>query len=140
MLYSEFDTNLLALTTIPVIGFWKLLPTFGGCVITASSAALAGDQIEMEVQYTTSRRVPGLYGLRPLSGEAGYKIADLIWNLKVPVGFVWKLLPWNKGRAPTCKVALKYFDGDFRIVEDADGCLFVYARPVAPRPLTTADL
>jgi hypothetical protein len=24
MLYSEFDTNLLSLTTIPIIGFWKL--------------------------------------------------------------------------------------------------------------------
>ena len=30
MLYSEFDTNLLSLTSLPVIGFWKLLPTFGG--------------------------------------------------------------------------------------------------------------
>jgi len=135
MLYSEFDTNLLSLTTIPVIGFFKLLPTFGGCVITASSAALEGDQIKMEVAYTTSRPVPGLSGLRPLPGEAGFKIADLIWNLKVPVGAVWKLLPWNQGNAATCQVALKYFDGDFRIVEDSDGCLFVYARPVAPRPL-----
>ena len=51
MLYSEFDTNLLALTVIPVIGFWKLLPTFGGCVITASSAALVDDRIEMEVRF-----------------------------------------------------------------------------------------
>ena len=25
MLYSEFDTNLLSLTTIPIIGFWKLV-------------------------------------------------------------------------------------------------------------------
>lgn len=49
MLYSEFDTNLLSLTTIPIIGFWKLLPTFGGCVITASSAELNGDSIDMEV-------------------------------------------------------------------------------------------
>merc|ERR1719409_298108 len=40
LLYSEFDTNLLSLTTIPVIGFWKLLPTFGGCVITASKVEL----------------------------------------------------------------------------------------------------
>ena len=24
MLYSEFDTNLLSLTVIPVLGFWKL--------------------------------------------------------------------------------------------------------------------
>merc|ERR1719310_812823 len=101
MLYSEFDTNLLSPTTIPVIGFWKLLPTFGGCVITASSAALNGDKIEMEVQYTTSRPVPGLSGLRPLPGEWGKKVAEWIWNLRVPVGAVWELLPWNKG-PPKC--------------------------------------
>merc|ERR1719247_1851112 len=89
MLYSEFDTNLLSLTVIPLLGWGKLLPTFGGCVITASSAALtdAADgskSIEMEVKYTTSRPVPGLSGLRPLPGEAGFKIADVIWNLRVP--------------------------------------------------------
>jgi len=134
MLYSEFDTNLLSLTVIPVLGFWKLLPTFGGCVITASTAALEGDAIKMEVQYTTSRPVPGLSGLRPLPGEIGKKISELIWSLKVPVGAVWKLLPWNKG-PPLCEVTLKYFDGDFRIVADAGGELFVYTRAIAPRPL-----
>lgn len=133
-LYSEFDTNLLSLTTIPVIGFWKLLPTFGGCVITASKVELAGDKLEMEVDYTTSRPVPGLSGLRPLPGGAGKWIAEQIWNLKVPVGAVWKLLPWNQGNAPTCSVKLVYFDGDMRIVEDDGGSLFVYMRPVAPRP------
>ena len=72
--------------------------------------------------------------MRPWFGEVGLKIADAIWNLEVPVGAVWKLLPWNKG-PPTCSVALKYFDGDFRIVADGGGELFVYARAVAPRPL-----
>ncbi|KOO23367.1 pili assembly chaperone [Chrysochromulina tobinii] len=134
-LYSEFDTNLLSLTVIPILGWFKLLPTFGGCVITASSAALNGDKIDMEVLYTTSRPVPGLSGLRPLPGDLGKQIAQLIWSLKVPVGFVWKLLPWNQGRAPTCSVKLVYFDGDIRIVEDRSGELFLYARPVAPRPL-----
>ena len=52
MLYSEFDTNLLTLTAIPFLGFWKLLPTFGGCVITASTAKLVEGKIEMEVEYT----------------------------------------------------------------------------------------
>ena len=33
-LYSEFDTQLFALTVIPVLGWFKLLPTFGGCVVT----------------------------------------------------------------------------------------------------------
>jgi hypothetical protein len=134
MLYSEFDTNLLSLTTIPIIGFWKLLPTFGGSVITASSAKLEGDEIQMVVDYTTARPVPGLSGLRPLPGELGFKISEFIWNIKVPVGFVWKLLPWNKG-PPACAVKLAYFDGDMRIVEDPGGQLFVYTRPVAPRPL-----
>ena len=84
MLYSEFDTNLLALTVIPLLGFWKLLPTFGGCVITASSASLGKDgTISMEVEYTTSRPVPGLSGLRPLPGEIGFTIAEKIWNIKV---------------------------------------------------------
>merc|ERR1719230_1833259 len=27
---SEFDTNIFALTVIPIFGWWKLLPTFGG--------------------------------------------------------------------------------------------------------------
>merc|ERR1712216_642796 len=135
MLFSEFDTNLLTLTVIPFLGFWKLLPTFGGCVITASSAQLNGDRIEMEVEYTTSRPVPGLSGLRPLPGDIGRKIADVIWSLKVPVGAVWKLLPWNKGRAPSCAVKLCYFDGDLRIVQDPSGDYFVYTRPVAPRSI-----
>lgn len=135
MLYSEFDTNLLTLTTIPVLGFFKLLPTFGGCVITASTAKLVDGKIEMEVEYTTSRPVPGLSGLRPLPGDIGRKIADLIWNLKVPVGAVWKLLPWNGGRAPSCAVKLVYLDGDMRIVQDPSGDYFVYTRPVCARSL-----
>jgi len=135
MLYSEFDTNLLSLTTIPLIGFWKLLPTFGGCVITASSAELVGDELKMEVQYTTARPVDGLSGLRPLPGAIGVKISEFIWNIKVPVGFVWKLLPWNQGRPAACAVKLAYFDGDLRVVQDPGGQYFVYTRPVAPRPL-----
>ena len=55
--------------------------------------------------------MPGLSGLRPLPGDIGRKIADLIWNLKVPVGAVWKLLPWNGGRAPSCAVKLVYWLG-----------------------------
>ena len=133
MLYSEFDTNLLSLTVIPLLGFWKLLPTFGGCVVTACSAQLGADgRLGMEVQYTTSRPVDGLSGLRPLPGDVGRKIAEFIWSIKVPVGAVWKLLPWNNG-PPTCAVQLVYFDGDFRIVRDPGGQLFVYTRAVAPR-------
>lgn len=122
-LYSEFDTSIFSLTVIPILGWFKLLPTFGGCVITASKCELKeGGKLQMVVDYTTSRPVPGLSGL-----------GEWIWSIKVPVGFVWKFLPWNKGREAACSVNVKYFDDDFRIVEDLDGELFVYSRPVVPR-------
>jgi hypothetical protein len=124
-LYSEFDTSLFSLTVIPILGWFKLLPTFGGCVITASKCELKeGGKLAMVVDYTTSRKVPGLSGL-----------GKWIWSVKVPVGAVWKILPWNKGREATCSVDVKYYDDDFRIVQDLDGELFVYTRPVVPRSL-----
>jgi hypothetical protein len=81
-------------------------------------------KLSMEVDYTTSRPVPGLSGL-----------GEWIWSVKVPVGFIWKSLPWNKGRPASCYVNVRYVDNDFRIVEDKDGDLFVYSRPVVPRNL-----
>jgi hypothetical protein len=124
-IYSEFDTSIFSLTVIPILGWFKLLPTFGGCVVTASKCEMQeGGKLAMTVDYTTSRRVPGLAGL-----------GKWIWSVKVPVGAVWKLLPWNKGREANCSVLVKYVDGDFRIVEDIDGELFVYSRPVVPRDL-----
>uniref|UniRef100_A0A7S4JBV9 Plastid lipid-associated protein/fibrillin conserved domain-containing protein n=1 Tax=Odontella aurita TaxID=265563 RepID=A0A7S4JBV9_9STRA len=128
-LYSEFDTSIFSLTVIPILGWFKLLPTFGGCVITASKCEMEdGGVLKMEVDYTTSRPVPGLSGL-----------GEWIWSVKVPVGFVWKLLPWNKGRAASCSVTVKYVDEDVRIVEDKDGDLFVYSRPVVPRELDLSE-
>ena len=124
ILYSEFDTSIFSLTVIPILGWFKLLPTFGGCVITVAKASMTDKHvIEMEVDYTTSKPVKGLSGL-----------GSFIWSIKVPVGAVWKLLPWNKGRPANCSVTLKYLDDDMRIVEDIDGELFVYTRPVASRP------
>mmetsp|Transcript_79923 Transcript_79923/g.159579 ORF Transcript_79923/g.159579 Transcript_79923/m.159579 type:complete len:317 (-) Transcript_79923:132-1082(-) len=124
MLFSEFDTSLFSLTVIPILGWFKLLPTFGGCVITASKCRVTpGSRLEMEVEYTTSKPVPGLQGL-----------GEWIWSVKVPVGAVWKLLPWNQGRPASCSVAVVYLDSDFRVVQDNDGELFVYTRPVVPRP------
>ena len=46
---------------------------------------------------------------------------EWVWKIKVPVGFIWKLLPWNKGRDADCKVFIRYVDDDFRIVEDISG-------------------
>jgi hypothetical protein len=125
-LYSEFDTSIFSLTVIPILGWFKLLPTFGGCVVTASKCLdLSTDgKLKMEVDYTTSRPVKGLSGL-----------GEWIWSVKVPVGAIWKLLPWNKGRAAECSVTVKYVDNDFRIVEDNAGDLFVYTRPVVSRAL-----
>jgi len=124
-LYSEFDTSIFSLTVIPILGWFKLLPTFGGCVITASKAKITeGGKLEMEVDYTTSRPVPGLSGL-----------GEWIWSVKVPVGAIWKFLPWNKGRTANCGVTVRYVDEDFRIVEDKSGDFFVYSRPVVPRNL-----
>ena len=124
-LYSEFDTSIFSLTVIPILGWFKLLPTFGGCVVTAAKAKMCdGGVLEMEVDYTTSRPVPGLSGL-----------GEWIWSVKVPVGAIWKLLPWNQGRSASCSVTVRYVDEDFRVVEDKSGDLFVYSRPVVPRKL-----
>lgn len=82
----------------------------------------------MVVDYTTSRPVPGLSGL-----------GEWIWSVKVPVGAIWKLLPWNKGREATCELKIRYCDEDFRIVEDGAGDYFVYTRPVVPRALDLAE-
>jgi hypothetical protein len=130
-LYSEFDTSIFSLTVIPIIGWFKLLPTFGGCVVTASSCELQDDGIlRMIVDYTTARPVPGLQGL----------FGDWIWKVKVPVGAIWKLLPWNKGRDAVCQVSIRYVDDDFRIVQDISGDFFVYTRPVVPRELDLASV
>ena len=51
-------------------------------------------------------------------------------QVKVPVGAVWKLLPWNRGLPPTCAVEQVYLDDDVRIAKDTSGQYFVYARPV----------
>jgi len=127
--YSEFDTSIFSLTVIPILGWFKLLPTFGGCVVTAAKANLEGDgTLKMVVDYTTSRPVPGLSGL-----------GEWIWSIKVPVGSIWKLLPWNKGREASCQLKVRYCDEDFRIVEDGAGDYFVYTRPVVPRALDLAE-
>jgi hypothetical protein len=81
------------------------------------------------VDYTTARPVPGLNGLG----------GDWIWKIKVPVGKIWKWLPWNRGRDANCKVFVRYCDADFRIVQDVSGDYFVYTRPVVPRALDLAE-
>lgn len=130
-LYSEFDTSLFSLTVIPILGWFKLLPTFGGCVVTVAKAWMDAKEpgiLQMQVDYTTAVPVDGLQGL-----------GSWIWNVRVPVNAVWKLLPWNKGRDATCKVYVRFCDDDFRIVQDVSGDYFVYTRPVLSRPLELAQ-
>jgi len=122
---SEFDTSLFSLTTVPIIGWGKLLPTFGGRVVTVSKITdLTEDGVlSLEVDYTTAKPVPGLQGL-----------GEFIWGTKVPVGAAWKLLPWNQGRAAVATIKIQYSDEDMRIMEDVDGELFVYTRPAYSEP------
>lgn len=124
LLISEFDTSIFSLTVIPILGWFRLLPCFGGCVSTIAKAEMDGSKINMEVDYTTAKPVEGL---QTIPGTT---------NIKIPVGSIWKLLPWNKGRAATCSVDVRYLDDDFRVVQDNDGELFVYTRPVSPRFLS----
>ena len=42
---STFDTTIFGLTTIPVLGWFKLLPTFGGRVITLSANVVLEDNL-----------------------------------------------------------------------------------------------
>jgi len=122
---SEFDTSIFSLTVIPLLGWGKLLPTFGGCVITVSKMlSLAPDgKLSLEVDYTTAKKVPGLSSLP----------GDLGVGTKIPVGAIWKLLPWNRGRAATANIWARYVDADFRVMQDLDDEFFVYTRPVFSR-------
>mmetsp|Transcript_10789 Transcript_10789/g.16067 ORF Transcript_10789/g.16067 Transcript_10789/m.16067 type:complete len:347 (-) Transcript_10789:72-1112(-) len=126
ILASEFDTTIFGLTVLPIIGWFSLLPTFGGCVITVADAKFGPEaKINMEVDYTV---------VKPIDGLGGWIPGRIFFNKRIPVNAIWRLLPWNWGKKPTCSVQVKYLDSNFRIVADGDGELFVYARPVMPRP------
>ena len=50
---STFDTTILGLTTIPILGWFKLFPTFGGRVVTlASDLVLRNNLLDMNLQKT----------------------------------------------------------------------------------------
>lgn len=120
---SEFDTILFGLTVIPILGWFKLLPTFGGTVITyVKDFRLDGNVLHMELDKTqvveTDGVDPGLLG-------------KLLMNRLAPVNTVWKLLPWNWNKTPVCSVAMTYVDEEIRVAEDKYGQVFVYMRPIA---------
>ena len=57
LLESSFDTIIFGLTVVPLLGWGKLLPTFGGRVLTeADRLTLEGDELVMELQRTKVHR------------------------------------------------------------------------------------
>jgi len=126
-LSSSFDTIIFGLTVIPILGWFKLLPTFGGRIVTlADRMELKGNVIEMELAKTQVVDTPGVNRMPFVSG--------LLMDRWYPVKPVWKLLPWNggpfDGRAPECKVTVVYVDDNMRVTKDLSGALFVYTRPL----------
>ena len=118
---STFDTIIFGLTTIPILGWFKLLPTFGGRVITlADKLVLKDNTLQMNLQKTKVSKVDGLNKI-PIFSEI---LMDRWYQVKK----VWEKLPWNK-ESPSCEVSVIYLDKDLRIMEDIYGSIFIYVRP-----------
>ena len=121
---STFDTTIFGLTTIPILGWFKLLPTFGGRVITLSRGLQLKDNIlSMELEKTKVSEVDGLKKI-PL-------LDKFLMEKWYPVKTVWNLLPWNKEN-PNCEISVIFVDEDLRIIRDMHGALFIYIRPSIP--------
>ena len=117
---STFDTIIFGLTTIPILGWFKLLPTFGGSVITfADNLTLEGNYLKMNLQKTKVTEVNGLNRI-PL-------FSKLLMDRWYPVKKVWQKLPWNKEK-PSCEVLVIYIDKDLRIMKDIYGSIFIYIK------------
>ncbi len=117
---STFDTTIFGLTTIPIFGWFKLLPTFGGRVITlANEISLNKNVLKMTLQKTKVSEVEGLKRIPIFS--------NLLMERWYPVKNIWEKLPWNRNE-PSLEVFIKYLDEDMRIIEDIYGSLFVYVR------------
>ena len=118
---STFDTIIFGLTTIPIIGWFKLLPTFGGRVITiADELILEGKVLKMNLNKTKVSKVEGLNKI-PL-------FSKLLMDRWYPVKEVWGKLPWNKDH-PSCDVKVIYLDEELRIMKDKYESIFIYVRP-----------
>ena len=118
---STFDTIIFGLTTIPILGWFKLLPTFGGRVITLADELNLNDNIlQMNLRKTKVSKVEGLNKIPIFS--------KLLMDRWYPVKEVWEKLPWNK-EIPSCEVAVIYLDDEVRVMKDIYGSTFVYIRP-----------
>ena len=102
-------------------GWFKLLPTFGGRVITLADDLILEDKVlKMNLQKTKVSKVDGLNKI-PL-------FSTLLMERWYPVNEVWKKLPWNK-ESPSCEVSVIYLDDEIRVMKDIYGSAFVYIRP-----------
>ena len=118
---STFDTIIFGLTTIPIFGWFKLLPTFGGRVITmADELNLTDNILQMNLRKTKVSKVEGLNKIPIFS--------KLLMDRWYPVKEVWEKLPWNK-ESPSCEVSVIYLDEEIRIMKDIYGSIFIYIRP-----------
>ena len=118
---STFDTTIFGLTTIPILGWFKLLPTFGGRVITLAENLVLKDRVlEMNLIKTKVTKVEGLNKI-PL-------FSKLLMDRWYPVKDIWERLPWNKA-CPSCEINVIYIDEEIRIMEDIYGSIFIYIRP-----------
>ena len=118
---STFDTIIFGLTTIPIIGWFKLLPTFGGRVITfADGLNLQNNSLQMNLIKTKVTKVDGLNKIPIFS--------KLLMDRWYPVKEVWEKLPWNK-EIPSCELSVMYLDEEIRVMRDIYGSIFIYIRP-----------
>ncbi len=118
---STFDTTIFGLTTIPILGWFKLLPTFGGRVITLADNLILKDKVlKMNLKKTKVSKVDGLNKIPFFS--------TLLMERWYPVKEVWEKLPWNK-EIPSCEVSVFYLDEEIRIMKDLYGSIFIYVRP-----------
>eukprot|EP00903_Cladosiphon_okamuranus_P007604 g7375.t1 len=121
-LESEVDLIILPLTTIPLVGFWKLIPTFGGCIATKAKCSLKGDNnevVELVVESTKLKAVEDV-PLLPLAGQ-------LFEGREFPTGEVAKKV---MGDVPVTKQTVVYIDDTLRVMEDKAGELYIYTRPL----------
>tara|TARA_B100000212_G_C27276310_1_gene491109 strand:- start:59 stop:796 length:738 start_codon:yes stop_codon:yes gene_type:complete len=117
---STFDTIIFGLTTIPILGWFKLLPTFGGCVTTlADELILKEDKLKMTLQKTKVTKVEGLNKIPIFSG--------FLMDRWYPVKYIWERLPWNKAQ-PTCELSIIFIDEDIRVMSDIYGSIFIYTK------------
>tara|TARA_B100000212_G_scaffold187223_1_gene141200 strand:- start:1671 stop:2417 length:747 start_codon:yes stop_codon:yes gene_type:complete len=119
---STFDTIIFGLTTIPIVGWFKLFPTFGGCVTTlADDLVLEENKLKMTLQKTKVTKVDGLNKI-PFFNK-------IFMDKWYPIRDVWVNLPWNNEKDPTCEVSIIFIDEDLRVMKDMYESIFIYVRP-----------